>query len=82
MDRQHKVSTNVARLQESTDRHGCSAIVARSGKNLTYLTEVAFPGNQGRHVDFSDSPREVYVVWPRQGEPVIIAGTVGVARLR
>jgi len=24
----------------------------------------------------------VYVVWPRQGEPVIIVGTVGAARIR
>ena len=33
-------------------------------------------------MDFSDSPREVYVVWLRQGEPVIIVGTVRVARIR
>ena len=82
MDGQHKVLANVARLHEFMDRDGCSAVVARSGKNFTYLTGVAFPGSQGRHVDFSDSPREVYVVWPRQGEPVVIVGTVGVARLR
>ncbi len=74
--------TNVARLHDFMDLDGCSAVVARSGKNLTYLTGVAFPGSQGRHVDFADSPREVYVVWPRQGEPVIVVGTVGVARIR
>ena len=79
--RSGKVLANVSRLHEFMDRDGCSAVVARSGKNITYLSGVAFPGSQGRHVDFSDSPREVYVVWPRQGEPVIIVGTVGVARL-
>lgn len=82
IDAQGKNLANVSRLHEFMDRDGCSAVVARSGKNFTYLTGVAFPGSQGRHVDFSDSPREVYVVWPRHGEPVIIVGTVGVARLR
>jgi Xaa-Pro aminopeptidase len=40
--------------------------------NFTYLSGLAYPGTLGRHLDLADSPRPVYVVWPRQGEPTII----------
>ena len=51
-DGKRKIIANVPRLNDFMDRHGCSAIVARSGTNITYLSGVAFPGSQGRHVDF------------------------------
>ncbi len=79
-DGKRKIIANVPRLNDFMDRHGCSAIVARSGTNITYLSGVAFPGSQGRHVDFPDSPREIYVVWPRQGEPVMVLNNLGIAR--
>ena len=54
------------------DEAGISAIVARSGKNFTYLAGFAYPGTLARHLDFPDSPREVMLVWPRRGEPVMV----------
>ena len=52
-----------------------SAIVARSGKNFTYLAGFAYPGTLARHLEFPDSPREVLLVWPRTGEPVMVLNT-------
>ena len=66
------IIANVDRLNELMDRDGCSALVLRSGKNFTYLAGFSFPGTLGRHLDFPDSPREVLLVWPRHGEPVMV----------
>lgn len=63
---------NIDRLNEYMDRSGCSALVLRSGKNFTYLAGFAFPGTLARHLDFPDSPREVMLIWPRMGEPVMV----------
>ena len=67
-----KIITNVARLHRLMDEEGVSAVVARSGKNFTYLAGFAYPGTLARHLEFPDSPREVLLVWPRQGEPVMV----------
>ena len=66
-----KTIANVARLHRLMDEEGVSAVVARSGKNFTYLAGFAYPGTLARHLEFPDSPREVLLVWPRQGEPVL-----------
>ena len=66
---------NLDRLSEFMDRNRCSALVLRSGKNFTYLAGFAYPGTLARHLDFPDSPREVLLVWPRQGEPVMVLNT-------
>src|SRR6266705_6856270 len=66
------IMANVERLHRLMDQHGCAAIVARSGKNFTYLAGFAYPGTLARHLDFPDSPREVLLLWPRHGEPVMI----------
>ncbi|MFQ5872289.1 MAG: M24 family metallopeptidase [Dehalococcoidia bacterium] len=71
-DKKKEILANVERLHQYMDRYGCSAIAVRSGVNFTYLSGVYFPGTLGRHLDFVDTPREVYLVWPREGEPVII----------
>ena len=67
-----EVIANISRMNEFMDRHGLSAIVARSGKNFTYLAGFSFPGTLARHLDFPDSPRGVLLVWPRHGEPVMV----------
>ena len=67
-----KIIANVERLHALMDEEGVSAIVARSGKNFTYLAGFAYPGTLARHLEFPDSPREVLLVWPRQGEPVMV----------
>ena len=67
-----KIIANVERLHRLMDEAGISAIVARSGKNFTYLAGFAYPGTLARHLEFPDSPREVVVVWPRTGEPVMV----------
>lgn len=49
--------------------NGLDALLARTGLNFTYLAGFAYPGKRARHVDLADSPRSVWVIWPRQGEP-------------
>ena len=63
---------NVERLHRLMDEEGISAIVARSGKNFTYLAGFAYPGTLARHLEFPDSPREVMLVWPRMSKPVMV----------
>jgi Xaa-Pro aminopeptidase len=72
MAEQRDIIANVERLHRFMDQRGCAAIVARSGKNFTYLAGFAYPGTLARHLDFPDSPREVLLLWPRHGEPVLI----------
>jgi Xaa-Pro aminopeptidase len=67
---------NIDRIAAQMDAHGVDAIVARAGLNLTYLAGFAYPGTLGRHVDLANSPRAVYLVWPRTGEPRIIANSI------
>ena len=63
-----KIIANVERLHRLMDEEGVSAVVARSGKNFTYLAGFAYPGTLARHLEFPDSPREVLLVWPRHGD--------------
>ena len=67
-----EIIANISRLDEYLDAQGCAAVVLRSGKNFTYLAGFAYPGTLARHLDFPDSPREVLLVWPRHGEPVMV----------
>ena len=67
-----KIIANVERLHRLMDETGVAAIVARSGKNFTYLAGFAYPGTLARHLEFPDSPREVLLVWPRHGEPALV----------
>ena len=75
-DNQREIIANIERLNQLMDRNNCSAVVARSGKNFTYLAGFAYPGTLARHLDFPDSPRGVLVVWPRHGDPVLIANEI------
>ena len=67
---------NLPRLDEAMEAHNLDAIVARAGLNFTYLAGFAYPGTLARHVDLADSPRAVYVVWPRRGEPRIVLNAI------
>ena len=71
-----EIIANVERLNKLMDENECSAVVARSGKNFTYLAGFAYPGTLARHLDFPDSPRGVLVVWPRYGDPVLVADDI------
>ncbi len=73
---------NLDRLEREMDAAGLDAIVARAGLNFTYLAGFAYPGTLARHVDLADSPRAVYLVWPRRGEPRIVVNAIaeGLAR--
>lgn len=66
------IMANIERLHALLERDGLQAVVVRSGKNFTYLAGFALPGTLARHLDFADSPREVLLVWPRRGEPVLV----------
>jgi Xaa-Pro aminopeptidase len=63
---------NVDRLHRLMDANGLDAVIARSGVNFTYLSGVTYPGTLARHLDLPESPRPVFVMWPRKGEPVIL----------
>jgi Xaa-Pro aminopeptidase len=69
---------NLPRLGQAMDRAGVDALVARAGLNFTYLAGFAYPGTLARHVDLADSPRSVWVLWPRKGEARIVLN--GIAR--
>src|SRR5258706_11120582 len=64
------------RLAQQMDEHGLDAIVARAGINFTYLSGLVYPGTLARHVDLADSPRGVYLVWPRTGEPRMVVNPI------
>jgi Xaa-Pro aminopeptidase len=72
----------IDRLAAQMDALGLDAIVARAGINFTYLAGFAYPGTLARHLDLADSPRGVYLVWPRRGEPRIVVNAIaeGLAR--
>ena len=57
-----QIIANIQRLNQFMDRDGLSAVVARSGKNFTYLAGFAYPCTLARHLDFPASPREVLLV--------------------
>jgi Xaa-Pro aminopeptidase len=71
-DRPQQVIANVPRLHEHMDRNRLAGVVLRSGNNVTYLSGIAYPGTLARHLDLANSVRGVLLVWPRQGDPVII----------
>src|SRR5437588_253068 len=75
-------SVQIERLAVEMDEHGLDAIVARAGLNFTYLSGFVYPGTLARHLDLTDSPRGVYLVWPRHGEPRIVVNAIaeGLAR--
>lgn len=72
----------IDRLAQQMDAHGLDAIVARAGINFTYLAGFAYPGTLARHLDLADSPRGVFLIWPRNGEPRIVVNAIaeGLAR--
>lgn len=49
--------------------------------NFTYLSGVAYAGTLARHLDLAESPRPVFVVWPRSGDPVLIVNPLADAFL-
>lgn len=75
-------TANIERLEDLMDAEGLDALVLRSGQNFTYLTGVVFPGTLARLQDLTDSARGVLLLWPRHGDPVIVANktAAGLAR--
>ncbi len=71
-DTKRDIFINVDRLNRILDENGLDAVVARSGRNFTYLSGFAYPGTLARLLDLPDSDRGVMVLWPRKGEPVLI----------
>src|SRR5258707_1793977 len=67
---------NLRRLDEAMDANGLDALVARAGLNFTYLAGFAYPGTLARHLDLPDSPRAIYLIWPRHGEPRIVLNVI------
>ena len=66
------VIANVARLHAAMDRERLAAVVVRSGQNFTYLSGVSIPGTYGRYLDLTDSPRGLFLIWPRHGDAIMV----------
>jgi len=73
---------NVDRLHRFMDERDLSGIIVRSGVNFTYLSGIAYAGTLARHLDLAESPRPVFVVWPRNGEPVLVVNPLAEAITR
>lgn len=69
-------TANIRRLEQFLDAQGLDVVVARSGVNFTYLAGFEYSGTLGRHLDLSDSPRGVVVIWPRHGDPLLIVNEI------
>jgi Xaa-Pro aminopeptidase len=67
---------NLTGLAELLDHLRVDALVCRSGMNVSYLSGIGSPGTLGRHLDLADTPREVFVVWPAAGEPVVVLSEI------
>lgn len=67
---------NIGRLEAKMDAYKMDAVVARAGINLCYLSGFAYPGTLARHVDLADSPRPIYLIWPRHGEPRMVLNLI------
>ncbi len=76
MKPRYRELVNVARLEAKMDAFKMDAVVARAGINLCYLSGFAYPGTLARHVDLTDSPRPIFVIWPRQGEPRMVLNAI------
>jgi Xaa-Pro aminopeptidase len=73
---------NDAELRRAIDAAGFDAVVARSGRNVAYLSGMRFPGTLGRLQDFAHSPRAALLVWPAAGEPTLVASQIAAALAR
>jgi Xaa-Pro dipeptidase len=73
---------NADELERAFQEAGLDAIVARSGRNVAYLSGMLFPGTLGRLQDFAYSPRAALVVWPHRSDPTLIVSQIayGLAR--
>lgn len=58
-DGNRELIANIDRLDEFMVRAELAAVVARSGRNFTYLSGLAFPDTLARHLEFPDSERGV-----------------------
>lgn len=68
---------NQAELDRQLDRAELDVVVARSGRNVSYLSGMRLPGTLARHQDFVWSPRPALVVWPRDADPTVIVSEIG-----
>lgn len=73
---------NETLLRAGIDELGLDALIARSGRNVAYLSGLTFPGTLGRLQDFAYSPRATLVVWQPRGEPTLVASAIGAGLAR
>ena len=66
------VTANIDRLNAYMDKNGLAAVAVRTGVNFTYLSGMTMPGTLSRHLDIASTVRGFMVLWPRQGDPVVI----------
>jgi Xaa-Pro aminopeptidase len=71
-ENEREIAVNVSRLNYFMDKNGLDAVAVRSGVNFTYLSGIALPGTLARHLDLANTVRGFMLVWPREGEPIIV----------
>jgi Xaa-Pro aminopeptidase len=67
---------NRAELERAVAEQNLDAFVARSGRNVAYLSGMNFPGTLGRLQDFANAPRAALVVAQRGGEPALFVSNI------
>ena len=73
---------NVSRLHALMDEQRLSAVIVRSGKNITYLSGVVFPGTLARHLDLAELPsREPARLATSRGPRALLRSACRSARL-
>jgi Xaa-Pro aminopeptidase len=63
---------NESELSQQLAAADIDVVIARSGRNVMYLSGMRLPGTLGRHQDFVWSPRPALVVWPLDGSPTLV----------
>jgi Xaa-Pro aminopeptidase len=68
----HTVTANIDRLNAYMDKNSLAAVAVRTGVNFTYLSGMAMPGTLSRHLDIASTVRGFMVLWPRQGDAIVV----------
>jgi len=64
---------NQERLERFMEAEELDAVIARSARNVVYLSGIRLPGTLHRLQEFASSPRPLLVVYPIDEEPTLVS---------
>lgn len=67
---------NAHELRRMFEKLHIDTLLARSGRNVAYLSGMNFPGTLGRLQDFANAPRAALVLWPAVAEPTLLVSNI------